>query len=266
MLSLFEREDWDQEQRRHNRLADELDRRVPPTAGYFVNFKIEVAEREPAPRKFADFVRQRIDELPPHLEFDLGESPGRPKLPSAVYERDGCRISIEFRPMKPGAATLSNPDGRITGLGHMTVGFVNSSLRLRSRLTDKAGGRYDVEGVPFLVIVGVHDIHCADDQVIDALYGQEAVVVATSQLIRHNDGFFGLDRERSAGRNTRVSAVGIVRGLRLSEEGVAEVTVLENPYPAVPWPHELLQPCRIFGPLPDAGTRSEFGWLDYPAM
>lgn len=265
VLSLFEREDWDQEQRRHDRLADELDRRVPPTAGYFVNFKIEVAEREPAPRRFAEFVERRIAELPPYDQFEIGTGPGRPQLPSAVYERDGCRISIEFWPMKPGAATLDNPDGRITGLGHLTSGFVNSSLRLRDRLTDKAGGRYEIDGFPFLVVAGVHDSFCTDDQVIDALYGQEAVVIATSQLTRYNDGFFGLDRERSVGRNTRVSAVGVVSGRRLWQDGAADVAILENPYQAVQWPHERFAPTRVFGPVRDAATPGAFGWRDYPA-
>lgn len=47
---------------------------------------------------------------------------------------------------------------------------------------------YGVDGLPFLVAVGVHDIFCSTDEIIDALYGGEAVVVATGASVRRRDG------------------------------------------------------------------------------
>lgn len=260
VLSLFGREDWEEERRRHDRLADELDRRVPPTAGYFVRLKIEEAEREPAPRRFADFVVRKIAELPPYDEFELPSGGGRPQLPTAIFEDGSCRVLVEFMPMKPGAATRSNPIGRIVGLGHMTVGFVNSGARLKERLTDKAGSRYDLGETPFLVAVGVHDTFCTDDQVIEALYGHEAIVVATMQPTWHHDGLFGVDRKKGIARNTRVSAVGVVAGRRLEQRGVADVALLENPLPAVPWRRDLMPATRVFGPIP--GSSDRLGWQE----
>ncbi len=235
VLSLFERADWDHEQRRHARLADELDRRVPPTAGYFVDFEIERCEREPAPPdRFADFVSRRIAQLPDPQDLRLPPDVRRHDLPSAQYEHDGCRISVRFIPMRAGAAARRDPDARIVGMGPITGGMVNSGLRLRDRLVSKAGSRYELAGAPFLVAACIHDFLCSDDQVLDALYGGEVVVVGLGQLVRRQDGFFGIDPARRMGRNTRVSAVGVISRFNPWMPEDADVAVLENPYAGIP--------------------------------
>ena len=102
--------DWGREQQQHARLADELDQRVRPTAGYFVDFQIERCQRDPAPRRFAEFVARRIAELPDPQELELCPAPGPDDIPSAVYEHDGCLISIRFIPMRGDAAARTDPD------------------------------------------------------------------------------------------------------------------------------------------------------------
>lgn len=76
VLSLFQRQDWSAEEKRHWRLADALNARVRPTQGYFVDFEIEQADHEPAPRRFAEFIKRRLAELPPHDQLQLRLWPG----------------------------------------------------------------------------------------------------------------------------------------------------------------------------------------------
>jgi hypothetical protein len=260
VLSLFQRDDWTKEQMQHARLADELDRRLRPSAGYFVDFTLDRADREPPPRRFADWVARQIAELPPPENLNLAPGATRADLPLAVFTAGGCRITTHFFPMRPDAPARTDPDARIVGMGAAIGGMVNSGARLKDRLVAKAGGRYDVDGIPFLVAVGIHDGFCSDDQVFDGLYGGEAVVVATGQGVRRPDGFFGLDPQRG-GRNTRVSAVAVISGLNGWAPANIDTAVYENPYPARAWPAETLPSTRRFGPIDRGATEATFGWI-----
>jgi hypothetical protein len=249
VLSLFQREDWSAEEQRHWRLADELNRRVPPVDGYFVNFEVEAAKQEPAPRRVAEFVQREIAKLPPHDQFKLPKDPKETDLPGAVYERDGVRIRMTFIPMRADAPTKSDPDGNIVGMGPTIGGFVNSGERLKERVVAKAGGRYAITGVPFVVAVGMHDMVCTDDQVVRGIYGSESIVVATGKLVRQNDGVFGIDGEHPEGRHRRVSAVAVVNRLRVWESDIADVAIYDNPSATYPLPDNLLPGSRRPGQI-----------------
>lgn len=261
VLSLFQREDWSSEEKRHGRLADELDRRVRPTDGYFVEFDVEQADKEPAPRRFAEFIRARLADLPPHTDVAEAGRASSGTLPSVVYEQEGIRIRVRFRPMKAGARSKSDPEARIVGIGPMTGGWVNSAQRLKDRIAAKAGGRYEIGEVPFLVVAGLHDVFCSDDEVLDALYGCESVNVATSEATRRNDGLFQLDSVRHEGRHQRVSAVAVISHLRLWETPPADVTLFDNPYAARPWATEAITVTRRFGPIATANGYMSFDWI-----
>lgn len=263
VASLFLRQDWNDPAQRHNRLADAVNERVPPTDGYFVAFDIEDAPTEPAPRHFSDFVKRELGKLPPHEEL-AGIS--YDDLPTANYERNGVRITVRFLPMKAGAASKSNPDARIVGIGPMTVGFVNSGVRLKDVVGKKGGDRYELGGVPYIVVVGIHDTFCSEDVVIDGLYGGEAIRVdrndlSVSEVVRRNDGLFGADSARPSGRHRRISAVGILRGGPLWEPERVDLAVYDNPYAATPAPKSLLAATRWFGALNPDADRSDFGWV-----
>jgi hypothetical protein len=263
VVSLFQREDWTTEQRRHGRLADQLDARVRPGAGYFVHFDIERADVAPAPRRFADFIEREIEELPPHEELHAKLAAGSmwTDLPTALYEdQEGVRIRVRFAPMKPDAAAKTNPDARITGVGQTIGGWVNSGARLKRSIKQKAGKRYDIANLPFLVVAGIHDMMCSEDQVSQALYGGEAVMVATEQLTRLNNGLFGADRERPTGRNRRLSAIAVVQELRVWEPTKADIAVLHNPFASLPWPDDVLPATRRFGPTDASENMIHLGW------
>jgi len=116
VATLFLREDWNEEERRHNRLADEVNQRLRPTHGYFINFEIDAAPSEPAPRHFADWLAKELDKLPPHTELDGVDYDD---IPAAMYERHGVRINVRLLPMKADAPTKSDPDARIVGLSDL---------------------------------------------------------------------------------------------------------------------------------------------------
>jgi len=103
-------------------------------------------------------------------------------------------------------------------------------------------------------------IGCSDDQVLDALYGGEAVVVDTGHLVRRRNGFFGVDDVGRVGRNTRVSAVGVIAGFTAWSPDDADVAVLENPYAATPWRSDLLTAGRWYGPDEHDGQAIRFEW------
>lgn len=259
VLSLFQRDDWTKEQLQHARLADELDRRLRPTAGYFVDFKLDSVDREPPPRRFADWVARQIAALPPPEDLNLAAGATRANLPSAVFTAEGCRITTYFLPMRPDASARTDPDARIVGMGAAIGGMVNSGARLKDRLVAKAGGRYDIDGIPFLLAVGIHDGFCSDDQVLHGLYGGEAVVLGTARAVRQPDGFFGVDHQRG-GRNTRVSAVAVISPMLCWSPSNIDTAVYENPFPTHAWPAGALPSTRWFGPIDRDAAEVTFGW------
>lgn len=257
VLSLFQREDWNAEQARHSRLAAELNRRVRPTDGYFVDFEIEHAEQEPAPRRFADWIQRQLAALPPHDQLDLPPDVTRADLPTRVYDRDGVRIQVTFMPMRKDAPSKSSPDARIVGIGAAIGGMVNSGARLKARIREKTG-RYQIGEVPFLVAAGIHDPFCDDDEVISAVYGSDAVDLRTGEFVRNPDGLFGTDPQGGQSRHRRVSAVAVISHSRVWEAQTADVAVLHNPNAARPWPDDALPATKRFGRVATVGgnTRS----------
>lgn len=66
-------------------------------------------------------------------------------------------------------------------------------------------------------------------------------------------------RKRTRGAQKRVSAVGIITGLRWSEETM-ETSVLHNPYAARPWPDEIIPVARSFGVIKIVGETMDLDW------
>ena len=184
----------------------------------------------------------------------------QPTIPTSRYVENGTLIEIRFIRMRPGAPTRSDPEARILGMGPAIGGQVEAASRLKDRVASKAGIRYDLGDLPYLVLVGVHDTVCSDYQVLEGLYGGETVTVPAGILGRAKNGFFGVDRARPDGRNRRVSAVGVLRGLQPWALDRIDLAVFHNPYASHPWPTELLRFGRTFGPVgeqspPSGSTR-----------
>jgi hypothetical protein len=119
-------------------------------------------------------------------------------------------------------------------------GFVDSFVRLRSALEKKVQKRYETRGKPFAIFVGAWDPACTVDQFEDALLGNEQFLVNSGELTRANNGFFGLRRDRPAGKHREVSCVFALRGWRPWAPDNAVVLRFDNPFSVVPFPDDLL--------------------------
>ena len=260
VLSLFERDDWSAEKKRHFRLADAINERVPPTDGYMLNFKIEQADKEPAPRPVAEFIRRQLAQLPPHETLASQPTLGVADLPTAMYSHQGVRISMQFIPMTAGATVEDDPGLQLVVTGPVIGGTVNSGARLKDRIGAKAGTRYDIADVPFLVVAFVHDTLCTDVQVLWALYGTQSVTFPSGELLRENDGLFGLDKKYVDGRHRRVSGVAVVQDRSVLDPEVADIATFHNPFAARPWPKDAFPSSRDYGPVEVSDASIRLDW------
>lgn len=260
VLSLFERKDWSEERARHLRLADELNRRIPPTDGYLIDFEIKQADRDPPPARVAAFVRQQIAGLPRH-EAAAGSRPGVAVPSAAVYQAPGFHIRFRFFPMRSDTAGKTDPDMRIVLSGPMIGGSINSGERLKKRIKEKAGDRYSIADAPFLVVAGIHDPFYADVQSLWALYGGQSVIFPSGAGIRRNDGLFGADRKRTGGRQRRVSAVAVLQEINVWHPEATDVALFHNPFCVHRWPSHMFPPTRVYGPIEEAADSIRLDWI-----
>lgn len=260
VVSLYLRADWAYEERQFGRIADELNERLRIT-GYMVGLKVVRLDRTPSVKKMAEWVRQRIDELPDAsnvVEAYLSGS-GSKSLPEALYEEDGVHVDFTFLPVRPGARVLTDPDARIVGFGPIRGGAVNSASRLRDRLRSKKASRYRVEGVPYVVVVGVHDPLCDRYDVETALYGTEAVEIRSGNLRRNNDGFFGAHGHSAKGRHRGIAAVAVLQ-FRPWDPDNATVWLLDNFYATQRLPDGALPATHRLREISRDENGFSFGW------
>lgn len=259
VASLFEQDEWTKEGAPHRRLADAVNKRLKPSDGYMVYMDIETADRDPAPRRFSDWLAKQIASLPPTDQLHLPPNATRDVLESRVFVDGGVRVRVWFVPMKPNAPGRTDPNARLIVSSAAVGGIVRAASRLRDRVQAKSGGRYKASGEPFLVVVGNHDVTCDDDDIESALFGSESVN-GYGPLTRTRDGIFGMD---GSGRpkNQRLSAVAVVSFLRVWRPVDTDVALLRNPYPAVSWPDHVLPISREYGQLSRTETSTQWGWL-----
>lgn len=245
----FLKKDWKSDHQRHNRLIDEVNRRVRPTHGYFVSLDIAVDSSEPAPNHFARWLVMQLESLPPHSEV-VDNDPRT--IPIRAYEHNGARVTVRFLAMKTDARAKVDPDARIVGIGKPIFGYVNSGERLKNIVSDKGGDRYHITGIPYVVAVGNRDEFLSDDQVLDGLYGSTALVVghrdpSQATLVERNDGLFAYDGRAQRRRHRRISAVALFGAIGTWDPSSVDVALYENPEPALPLDDGLFPAGRRFG-------------------
>jgi hypothetical protein len=251
VLSLFMRKDWSDEQARHDRLADELNKRVSPDR-WGLNFEIIRLDRTPSARRLATWVRRTVDALPPH-------DPTQPHPftpPRATYAADGVHLEFEFHPRK-----VVKPGDRIVGGGPAIGGWINSAERLRVALAGKAGRRYDIRERPFALCVSARDSFCSLDQIEDALYGDEQVAVPLLVTTRAGNGFFGRTPGYPLGKNRRISCVFVVENWSPWSPQDAVVLRLDNPFAERAFPDDLLAANFCFTEVNPDNNGITFDWL-----
>jgi hypothetical protein len=256
VLSLFMRSDWANEQVRHDRISDALNKRLSADR-WFIHFEIVRLDRPPAIRKLAMWVQRTIDDLPPHepvpmVPFDA---------PGAVYEEDGVRLDFEFVPR---SATLGVTGDRIVGRGPVIGGRVNSRERLQTALHDKGGGRYDLKGRPFALFVAVHDSFCDLDDVEAALYGRQGISTLSFTAYRSDDGFFGQSDAAPAGKNKRVSCLFTLMNWQPWDPEAAPLFRLDNPFADVAFPDDVIVENFRYAEISRDDTHFQLGWAPHP--
>lgn len=131
--------------------------------------------------------------------------------------------------MKPNAPSRINPDARLASSDAPVGGIVLTAQRLKERVKEKAGGRYEIAGIPYAVVAGIHDWP-DEEEILTAFYGP------TCPEGRDNSGLFGTDAERPDGRYRRLSAVFAMTGLPLWDTAMHDLTLLRNPHAQLEWP------------------------------
>jgi hypothetical protein len=244
VASLFLRQDWTDDLSAHGALADEINRLVSTSAGWFINFQILQSDRQISPRRFARWIKDELAHLPDRhatLEARARQDEPAGRMPKATFVEEGVKIEVHFLPMREGAPSMTNPHARIVGAGPVLAGFVNSAQRLRDRIATKAPKRYGLADVPYLVMVGLHDLNCSEEEIVDAIYGREQFDPANR---RRTGGVLGDNR------NTRMSAVATMPAPAPWREPATTVSLWDHPSALRPWPGRFLQTDMRRDPAP----------------
>jgi hypothetical protein len=172
VLSLFLRPEWARQARRHGELTDRLNRTFRPQ-GYFLHVEVLLQNRNLPLKALTRAAGAFLQELPDPQAATAAYERGEP-LPWRDVERDGVYVRFEALPMKPKAASLTDPEARIVGMGPMIGGPVDSHERLKERLNGKRKKPYVLDPeVPYVLVVGNHDPFCSDLQLLMAIYGRD---------------------------------------------------------------------------------------------
>lgn len=235
VASLFECQEWKDDRNQHDILAMEINQLLPPSAGWYVDLDLDPGQPAPSRRRLVAFLQDELKRLPPpgpearKLVNDFGIAR------RAIYrpKPDGPAIRVSFTPMRPGAAAMSDPDA-ILVRGPTIGGRVTAGERLRKVLKKKVAKSYDLQDVPFLVVVGLHDRSCSTSQVISGLYGGEYIFEpAGSSAPPPIRWFFD-------GFNTRVSAVATLETICPWQGKPSTLFVWDNPAAQCSWPDYIL--------------------------
>jgi hypothetical protein len=120
VLSLFLRPEWARQARRHGELTDRLNRTFRPQ-GYFLHVEVLLQNRNLPLKALTRAAGAFLQELPDPQAATAAYERGEP-LPWRDVERDGVYVRFEALPMKPKAASLTDPEARIVGMGPMIGG------------------------------------------------------------------------------------------------------------------------------------------------
>ena len=232
VLTLFQRNEWDADERRHSQLAEEINRRVTLTT-HSITFDIQRWDGTPNIKHLVHWLRSSIGELwgPPAAPNCGAAGPVR------TYTSRGTEITFELLPLPPGFHIAAD-DAAVVG-GVCTGGLIDTAARLRDRLDTKAG-KYRADGKPYAIVVGARDRWCEVDEIHRALTGTPSVVVRTGEAVRRGDGFFGVGREHPQGKHRQVSAVYSLHNWFPGGPYRPRITRFDNPFAMSPFPDDAL--------------------------
>jgi hypothetical protein len=257
VLTLFPEEHFTSKVSRNTALVEEINRRIRPDRWY-VSIEIIDWKRQPRVTEVVKWLETAVARLPTPAT-DLA----REEYPAAVYASAEVELAFEFLPRRKSApSTASEP---IVALGPAIAWFGQASRRLRRSLSHKAGSRYDHRGQPFAVLLSARDYSCDTDDIVNTLYGDEAISFrpddpGSARPTRKNNGTFGRSAKIPEGRNRRLSCVfALMRGWAPGSAAVPTLLRFDNPFAVRAFPSDVLAPTARFVARPgDFGIHMEW--------
>jgi hypothetical protein len=254
IVSVFLSAEWAAQQRRNARLEDEISRRVPLTT-HFVHIDIQRWAWGAQPR-MSDIVRTLEHGIAHVSELPVGPH----GYPVTVYKGKNAEIAFAFVRMKGNP----RPGDRIVGSGPVVGGAINSAARFRDRLDGK-DSKYDLRGKPYAIVLGVHDHMGGLDDVVEALVGTSAVIIATGAGIRKGDGFYGQVRRGTRdGKHKRVSCIFALEDWWPGGPYNPRVTRFDNPFAEAPFPDDAIPFEAHWGVIERTDDYLRADWLLWP--
>jgi hypothetical protein len=256
VLTLFSEQSFTSLTTQNTTLVNEINRRVGSDQWY-VGVDIIDWRRQPNYRDVAKWLRRTlagIGQPTPNL--------AREHYPSALYSSQEVILAFEFLPRRNPRVTGS---GGLVGVGPAFALIVKPAPRFRRNLSHKVGSRYDHRGRPYAVLVSVRDVTCANQDIVDALYGDDAISFPSGQpglatSIRLDNGTFGRSAAAPEGRNRRVSCVfALMRGWEPGSTVEPTIVRYDNPFAERSFPDDVVRPSSWLAPVRDAsGVRMEW--------
>lgn len=226
-----ERESW---------ILDSLDE--GKSDNFFVGVRFDTVGKErPSTREVVAPVERWLEGLDPDVVAASMKAGQRPPIHSFAF-RD-WQIRLEAFPIRP--EVRGDPDHRLVGMGPMSGGFVNDREMLGKSL-DRKKRRHSKVDAPLLVAVLCMSAFLDDLDVEQVLFGSEAMIIDSGELVRKPDGFWRSTRGVSA---RDVSAVLVGTGIH-------------PPFIATRWPRLWLnpwatRPLEVDLPFPIAAVEAE---------
>jgi len=239
VLTLFTEQNFATEISRNSRLVDGINRRVRPTTWY-VWITVIRWTNQPRLTEVTTWLQDTISSLPAPAA-DLKHS----DYPTIRYST--AEVELEFTLVPRRRTTAPTATEPIVMAGPAVAQFVRPALRLRNNLSRKAGSKYDHRNQPFAVVVSIRDINCDVEDLVNALYGDDAVTAdinnpaGSVQPIRKRNGTFAISPRHPRGRNRRLSCVfTLMRGWMPGSQTMPTVLRFDNPFAEKPFPEDLI--------------------------
>jgi hypothetical protein len=248
--TLFEEQGFSSEVSRNSRLTGELNRRVRP-GNWWISITRIRWTGEARVVNIARWLNAEIADLPlPALDLEWKN------YPTATYRGRGVELGITFLPRRRKAPPATTEP--IVMIGPTVAKFMKPNRRLRTALSKKSGSKYEHRDRPFAIVVSVRAYACDVEDVVNALYGDDAIAFdagnpGSARPHRMGNGFFGISRETPEGKNRRVGCVyALFRGWLPNSRRATSIYRFDNPFAQTIFPDDLIVPTRRLRAQPNA--------------
>jgi hypothetical protein len=224
------------------------------------NFTVMVKQRgapttQPSRKRLLRETLRWLDTLDPDEVGASINSAGWAYAPQFEWVHEDLKLILTAMPL---SAERRGKASRLLGAQFGQASWVNTSSPLRAAIEFK-GRKYGQLEAPLVIAVNVANRHMDRDDEMQALFGDEQVVVSVSdadadgRVVRKPNGAW---LGPTGPRLTRVSAAWIFNNLSLYNLATVRGTLYLNPWPQHAAPHDL----RTFAHAEDDDQDGEMRW------